>query len=409
MMGVEATTWADDLVGFDTFGTPTNHDRRSIGDVEVPVYANEFWTSKQRAANRLHEVSYRACFKPQLPLFFLDRATRPGDVVYDPFSGRGTTAVEAALAGRIPWACDANPVSHALLTPRLRPPAPEAVANRLADLPLEREVDAPDDLLVFYHPETLRALCNLRAYLSDRAAVGTLDDVDAWIRMVALNRLTGHSPGFFSVYTLPPNQAASVESQRRINQKRGQEPPPRDVRRLIDRKSRSLLSQIGPDERATLAGVADGARVLTGDCRSTPELPDESAQLVVTSPPFLDIVNYQQDNWLRCWFLGVDADDVEILQFRSVKDWERAMTDVFVELRRLLAPDGRIAFEVGEVRGGSVKLEENVVRCAAKAGLAAEFVLINVQEFTKTANIWGVDNNEKGTNTNRIVVLRHAT
>ena len=31
--------------------------------------------------------------------------------------------------------------------------------------------------------------------------------------MVALNRLTGHSPGFFSVYTLPPNQATSVERQ----------------------------------------------------------------------------------------------------------------------------------------------------------------------------------------------------
>mgnify|MGYP000160800235 CR=1 FL=1 len=47
----------------------------------------------------------------------------------------------------------------------------------------------------------------------ERTADGSLDTVDAWIRMVAVNRLTGHSPGFFSVYTLPPNQAASPESQ----------------------------------------------------------------------------------------------------------------------------------------------------------------------------------------------------
>jgi len=39
--------------------------------------------------------------------------------------------------------------------------------------------------------------------------------------MIALNRLTGHSPGFFSVYTLPPNQAVSVKAQKRINQARG--------------------------------------------------------------------------------------------------------------------------------------------------------------------------------------------
>jgi len=51
--------------------------------------------------------------------------------------------------------------------------------------------------------------------------------------MVAINRLTGHSPGFFSVYTLPPNQAVSVESQVKINASRGQTPPPRDVGKLI--------------------------------------------------------------------------------------------------------------------------------------------------------------------------------
>jgi len=34
------------------------------------------------------------------------------------------------------------------------------------------------------------------------------------------------------------------------------------------------------------------------------------------------------------------------------------------------------------------------------------FVLINDQKFTKTANCWGVDNNDKGTNTNRVVVFR---
>jgi hypothetical protein len=39
-------------------------------------------------------------------------------------------------------------------------------------------------------------------------------------------------------------------------------------------------------------------------------------------------------------------------------------------------------------------------------GLDPLLVLINDQEFTKTANCWGVDNNSKGTNTNRIVVFR---
>jgi hypothetical protein len=39
-------------------------------------------------------------------------------------------------------------------------------------------------------------------------------------------------------------------------------------------------------------------------------------------------------------------------------------------------------------------------------GLAPVLVIINDQEFTKTANCWGVDNNTAGTNTNRIVLFR---
>ena len=100
--------------------------------VAIPVYVNEFWTAKQRAAHSLHEISYRACFKPQLPRFFIERLTLPGEVVYDPFMGRGTTLIEAALLHRIPFGCDINPLSEILIRPRLTPPALPDVKARLS-------------------------------------------------------------------------------------------------------------------------------------------------------------------------------------------------------------------------------------------------------------------------------------
>ena len=118
--------------------------------------------------------------------------------------------------------------------------------------------------------------------------------------MVAINRLTGHSPGFFSVYTLPPNQAVSAQSQRKINERRGQTPPDRDVKKLILRKSASLLSD-GP------MAPHPPALLTTGTAQSTPAIDSGSVQLVVTSPPFLDIVQYAEDNWLRSWFAGIDV------------------------------------------------------------------------------------------------------
>ena len=406
----------DELAAFDDFGTETTVSVTEVegpsGRLAIDTFTNEFWTSKQRAANRLHEVSYRACFKPQLPRFFIDRMTVPGDIVYDPFMGRGTTLLEAALAGRVPVGCDINPLSEVLVLPRLEPPGLDDVEARLAeidlDVPLGREAggETHDDLLVFYHPDTLKELSALREYLLAREAEGTLDAVDRWMRMVAVSRLTGHSSGFFSVYTLPPNQAVSVRSQRKINERRRQTPPRRDVPELILKKSRALLGGLGDAEKAALSAVWERSLLLTGPAAATPEIADGSVALVVTSPPFLDVVDYARDNWLRCWFCGISADKVPVTVVHDVSAWQEAMTDVFLELARVLRPGGHVAFEVGEVRAGSLRLEEAVLPCGVRAGLDPALVLINEQEFTKTANCWGVSNRTKGTNTNRVVLFQ---
>lgn len=404
---------AEQLASFREFGKATQTIETVTaafdgGTLRVPTYVNEFWTSKQRAASSLHEISYRACFKPQLPRFFIERLTKSGDLVYDPFMGRGTTLVEAGLLGRVPCGCDINPLSAVLTGPRLRPPEPGQVLRRLSEVDFSTGGELPEDLLVFYHPETLNEICALRLYLMERQKGGQSDAVDDWIRMVAVNRLTGHSPGFFSVYTLPPNQAVSVKSQRKINERRGQTPPRKKVAEIIARKSRQLLSDCDAEARRALGGVSQRACLLTQHTGRVPEIASESVALAVTSPPFLNVVDYATDNWLRCWFIGVDPKSVSLTVPRKLDQWQQAMREVFRELARILRPGGHVAFEVGEIHGGETKLEEAVVPCGVAAGLQALLVLINDQKFTKTANCWGVDNNAKGTNTNRIVVFRKA-
>jgi hypothetical protein len=400
----------DELAAFREFGQPTKKLSTEVtmpngSCAAVPTFVNEFWTAKQRQASSLHEVSYRACFKPQLPRFFIERLTQPGDIVYDPFMGRGTTPVEAALLGRIPIGNDANPLSIVMTRPRLRPPHLDEVVARLRQIPWNAPADMPDDLLAFYHPETLRAISSLKKHL---LGPKTLEPIDEWIALVALNRLTGHSNGFFSVYTLPPNQAVSAKSQRKINEKRNQTPPARDVVKLILKKSKQLLGDVNQNARATIAGVASRALLLTGQAASTPQIRANSVSLVVTSPPFLNVVQYAVDNWLRGWFLGIDAKTVQLTVPHKLADWQVAMSEVFRELRRVLKPGGHIAFEVGEVHGGMTKLEETVLPCGVQAGLEPRLIVINDQKFTKTANCWGIDNMSKGTNTNRIVVFRKA-
>jgi hypothetical protein len=374
----------------------------------IPVYRGEFWTARQRQAASIHEVSYRACFKPQLPAYFISRLSAAGDTVYDPFSGRGTTAVEAALHGRRVIANDINPLSAILTRPRLDPPDLKAIAARLDEIDLDTQSTVDVDLSMFFHAGTLREIAALRAYLHARLVRGDEDAIDRWIRMVATNRLTGHSKGFFSVYTLPPNQATSAQRQIKINQQRAQTPEYRDVRALILKKSRQLQRDLDAGQRASLHKAAARAQFLTGRADTTRDIASASVQLTVTSPPFLDIVQYASDNWLRCWFNNLDADAIAsgITMSRTIEDWNTAMARVFAELYRVTRKNGWVAFEVGEIRKGKIRLEEHVVPLGIAAGFACAAILINEQRFTKTANIWGIGNNEAGTNSNRIVVFR---
>ena len=390
-------TFISDLVAFDQFGQRTVAETRD----GIPYFINEFWTAGQRQAHSIHEVSYRACFKAQLPEFFIARLTRPGDVVFDPFMGRGTTPVQAALMQRQAFGNDINPLSILLTRPRLRPITLQAVVAALNTIDWSRGEIEREDLLAFYHPGTLRKLEALRLWLADRAPIGA-DDVDPvadWIRMVAINRLSGHSPGFFSGRSMPPNQAVSVKAQLKINEKLGVSPPERDVAAVVAKKSKSLLKDgCAPSEvRSSLH---------TGAAWDVPGIPDASVGLTVTSPPFLDIVHYASDNWLRCWFAGIDPDTVAIDMHRTEEAWTSMVHRVLAEQARILRPGGYVAFEVGEVRNGKVLLEKLVWRAADGLPFERLGVMINDQEFTKTANCWGVNNGSKGTNTNRIVLLR---
>ena len=117
---------------FAEFGTDTLVEQQE----QVNYYINEFWTAKQRQASRLHEISYRACFKPQLPEFFIDNLTKVGDTVYDPFMGRGTTPLQAAIMGRRSIGNDINPLCEYLIKPRMNTPTLADIQERLEEIPL---------------------------------------------------------------------------------------------------------------------------------------------------------------------------------------------------------------------------------------------------------------------------------
>ncbi|MDR2526747.1 MAG: site-specific DNA-methyltransferase [Rickettsiales bacterium] len=191
----------DNLTNESLFVANSNRDlfytREQLNNVAIEkidgleIIKGEFWTSKQRQSNSLHEISYRACFKAQLPEFFISKFSKENDVIYDPFSGRGTSVLQAALMNRNIISIDINPLSSILSKSRFFIPTLQEIKEKLNKIPLLNNRD-DIDLSMFFHIDTLQEIISMREYFK------THDEyIVNWIRMFATNRLTGHSTGFF--------------------------------------------------------------------------------------------------------------------------------------------------------------------------------------------------------------------
>jgi hypothetical protein len=372
----------------------------------IPKYTGELWTARQRQMHSLHYIlSYRASFKPELPAWFIGRLSGPGGIVLDPFAGRGTTALQANLMGRIAWSADINPLSERIITPKTNPVILSEIERRLRLVDWQRASRNGIDLSMFYHPRTEMEIRALREHLCVQR-----EPVDRFIELVALSRLHGHSPGFFSVYSFP-QISIPQDAQRRINDKRRQKPGYRRVPELILRKALRSLRDGRIDE---IAEIGRHNRTVVADARKLGAFPERSVDLVITSPPFLDKADYITDNWLEFWFCGIEPEPFreDLLITPDLRVWRRFISDSFREIHRVLKPGRRAVIEVGEVviGGELVHLEEELIDIAAELyregiRLVPERVYIHRQRFTKLANCFRVANNVKGTNTHRLVVF----
>lgn len=370
---------------------------------DIGYFINKFYASEGSRGHSLHAFPYRACFNPQLAAFFIDLLSREGDTVHDPFLGRGTTALQSVLMERIAFGSDINPLSLLMTRPRLDPAiTTEAIDEALAGIDFSKGNFGRDDLAPFFHTATQRKLSALREYFSANAPlhIEEPDPTADFIRMAVLSRLTGHSSGYCSGYTLPPNQMRkSITAQQRYNEEHVLTPPERDVAAIIADKSRKLLKD-GPVPLICSHTLGIGA------AWDTPWIPDASVDLVFTSPPFGDVVNYAEENWLRMWFAGIDGKDVAFSHHKSLDDWTAMIRYTLIEMMRVVKSGGYIAMEVGEIKRGSVALERLV--WAAAEGLLCRRVAVIIHNggFTKSSNIYGVRNGVLGTNTNRVVILQ---
>jgi site-specific DNA-methyltransferase (adenine-specific) len=415
---------------------------------ELPGIAIEpEWKAQQRLwGHSFHPMcSYLASFPAALTHAFIARWSRPGDVVLDPFSGRGTTPLQACAEGRVGVGNDLNPFAHLLTAAKVEPASRPEALTRVAALRLAWAASAPEwqvladavlagsgndgalvpaagsgagpaegaepvpaEVAVAFHRRTLAQLLLVRTALR-------LDDrADRFLAAALTGILHGRSPSYLSEL-MPNTFSMAPRYVRDFAARTSFQSPERDVFDCLEQKLARLY-------RHGLPGTPGVA--LLGDARDVgprlrPELRarglPERIRLVVTSPPYLRVVKYGYYNWLRAWLVGEDARaiDASLDDAHHRAPYLAFLGEVLAGLQPVLTDDAVVVLVVGDVetdRGrrisSGVGLAEHVWSEAARpagyrlAGVARD----DVAAGRKMTKLWGAEAG-RATKTDRILVL----
>jgi DNA modification methylase len=262
-----------------------------------------------------HDVHpYPAKFIPQIPGHLIARLSLRGDLVLDPFGGSGTTALEAVRLGRRALVVDANPVG--LLIGRVKTCRLTAAASRdihalrSAMLAYNASLPATDDLLAKYRSfipdipnrtkwfpdESSSELALIRAYLQKIETPEARD-----VALLAMSRII--------------LRASFQDSETRYAAKSRAIAPGETLADFV-----RVLDVIHRDVQSTASEIRYGvATFLEGDTRNldTKQFPDHSVDLIVTSPPYGNAMDYHLYHRFRMFWLGLDPRDIARIEIGS--------------------------------------------------------------------------------------------
>jgi hypothetical protein len=259
--------------------------------------------------NPLHSICpYFAMFPEDFVRTHLETYTKRGDVVFDCFSGRGTTLLEALLNGRFAAAIDVNPVAFCISGAKAEIPDYGFLGERLDDLEFlyrrtrssileHRRQELPRFFRRAFHAATLRQLIFLKAALRWRAS-----RTDRFLAALVLGSLHGEmlkSQSYFS-NQMPRTISTKPAYSLKYWDDNDLWPKKRNVFAVLrDRAELRYSGRHPPFDGRAVMGDARNSGVLLSELHGC-------VRAVITSPPYFDVTNFEEDQWLRLWFLGND-------------------------------------------------------------------------------------------------------
>lgn len=292
---------------------------------------------------------YFTMFPLDFPLSILKQRARVGDIVLDPFCGRGTTNFAARLVGLRSLGVDSSPVAAAITASKLVMATADEILAEAGRILSEREaccIPANEFWRWAFHSTVLNALCRLReAFLEDCTT-----DVRVALRGIVLGALHGPKQKTFASFfsnQCPRTYAPKPAYATRFWRERGLVPEPIDVLAVIERRAKRYYGA-----SLDIKGV-----VRLADSREAEALQLETAETrfdwVITSPPYYGMRTYIPDQWLRNWFVGgpdaVDYTNRDQVVHSSPGDFTADLRQVWRNAGHVCTEDAKLIIRFGGI------------------------------------------------------------
>ena len=292
---------------------------------------------------------YFTMFPLDFPLNILKRRARNGDVVLDPFCGRGTTNFAARLVGLRSLGVDSSPVAAAITASKLATTTVDDILAEARRILTEREarnIPTSEFWQWAFHPTVLDALCRFReAFLEDCTTSARIA-----LRGIVLGALHGPKQKTFPSYfsnQCPRTYAPKPAYATRFWQGRGLVPEPIDVLAVIERRAKRYYGT--SSEITGAVRLADSREA----CALQPETPEIRFDWVITSPPYYGMRTYIPDQWLRSWFVGgpdaVDYSNRDQVVHSSPENFAADLRQVWRNAENVCAEDAKMVIRFGGI------------------------------------------------------------
>jgi hypothetical protein len=312
--------------------------------------------------------------------------TKRGDLVFDPFSGRGTTVFESLLNGRNAAGVDINPVAACISGAKADPPKLIAVTRRLSELEEKYHAWNPMGIptSVFFracfHSKTLKEIVFLQNTLNWRNS-----KCDRFISAVVLGCLHGeaHKSQNCLSNRMPRTISTKPDYSVRWWKANGYVAERRSTFEILNRMAAYRLAQPVAPLRGTIK-LRDARRASSAFANLK-----NKVKLIVTSPPYLDTTDYSEDQWLRLWFLGgAERPSIKRNQddrHTNIESYWEFLSEAWHGCSSLLKTGSVVVIRIGGTRLSKIDLYDGV--CSSLTdGLSTRLKALNRGMTTEIRN-----------------------